>query len=161
MNEEKKRFKYENNLKYRERVNKKIRRRTDKQYDKKLKKLQFEEKSLSEARLKVIKKLQEARWEPLYKKNIIVNRTEGKIRINGTDYLFENIGNTRLITNISNSTVTSGRVKTKFKPSIGGALAGGTALQVRQQAGSFLVKKRQEIREEQPQLLIVPMWELK
>ena len=61
MNEEKKRFKYENNLKYRERVNKKIRRRTDKQYDKKLKKLQFEEKSLSEARLKVIKKLQEAR----------------------------------------------------------------------------------------------------
>jgi len=63
MNEEKKRFKYENNLKYRERVNKKIRRRTDKQYDKKLKKLQFEEKSLSEARLKVIKKLQEARWE--------------------------------------------------------------------------------------------------
>lgn len=55
MNEEKKRFKYENNLKYRERVNKKIRRRTDKQYDKKLKKLQFEEKSLSEARLKVIK----------------------------------------------------------------------------------------------------------
>ena len=160
MNEEKKRFKYENNLKYRERVNKKIRRRTDKQYDKKLKKLQFEEKSLSEARLKVIKKLQEARWEPLYKKNIIVNRTEGKIRINGTDYLFENIGNTRLITNISNSTVTSGRVKTKFKPSIGGALAGGS-LQVRQQAVSFLVKKRQEIREEQPQLLIVPMWELK
>ena len=126
MNEEKKRFKYENNLKYRERVNKKIRRRTDKQYDKKLKKLQFEEKSLSEARLKVIKKLQEARWKPLYKKNIIVNRTEGKIRINGTDYLFENIGNTRLITNISNSTVTSGRVKTKFKPSIGGALAGGS-----------------------------------
>ena len=126
MNEEKKRFKYENNLKYRERVNKKIRRRTDKQYDKKLKKLQFEEKSLSEARLKVIKKLQEARWKPLYKKNIIVNRTEGKIRINGTDYLFENIGNTRLIANISNSTVTSGRVKTKFKPSIGGALAGGS-----------------------------------
>ncbi len=41
MNEEKKRFKYENNLKYRERVNKKIRRRTDKQYDKKLKKLEF------------------------------------------------------------------------------------------------------------------------
>ena len=66
MNEEKKRFKYENNLKYRERVNKKIRRRTDKQYDKKLKKLQFEEKSLSEARLKVIKKIQEARWKPLY-----------------------------------------------------------------------------------------------
>lgn len=60
MNEEKKRFKYENNLKYRERVNKKIRRRTDKQNDKKLKKLQFEEKSLSEVRLKVIKKLQEA-----------------------------------------------------------------------------------------------------
>ena len=56
MNEEKKRFKYENNLKYRERVNKKIRRRTDKQYDKKLKKLQFEEKSLSEARIKAKKK---------------------------------------------------------------------------------------------------------
>ena len=51
MNEEKKRFKYENNLKYRERVNKKIRRRTDKQYDKKLKKLQFEEKSLSDCLL--------------------------------------------------------------------------------------------------------------
>lgn len=163
MNEEKKRFKYENNLKYRERVNKKIRRRTDKQYDKKLKKLQFEEKSLSEARLKVIKKLQEARWKPLYKKNIIVNRTEGKIRINGTDYLFENIGNTRLITNISNSTVHQDVLRRNLSHRLAGRLQAVrcTALQVRRQAVSFLVKKRQEIREEQPQLLIVPMWELK
>lgn len=126
MNKEKKRFKYENNLKYRERVDKKIRRRTDKQYDKKIKKLQFEEKSLSDARIKVIKRMQEARWKPLFKNRLVANYVEGKVRVNGTDYLFENIGRTKLITSISNSTVTSGRVKTKFKPSIGGALAGGS-----------------------------------
>ena len=88
-NEEKELFKFVNDPKYREKVINKIHKDMDREYDRRVKNVEAEKKKLYKARTNEVIRITNSRWESFAGGKLEVNRTEGKIRINGTECFFQ------------------------------------------------------------------------
>ena len=96
VNEEKELFKFVNNPKYRAKVIDRIHKERDREHEKKVKTVEKELDKLIKVRTDEIKKIANARWEKVAGGGLEINRTEGKVRINGSEHLFSNIQGSEL-----------------------------------------------------------------
>lgn len=126
-NEEKELFKFVNNPKYREKVIARIHKEKDYEYNRLIKQLKSERDKLDKRRVNEISRISNARWEKYFDGKLLVNRTEGKIRINNAENLFTSILGAEL--NVMNGcrVVTTDNLRSKSKKhgSLGGAVVGG------------------------------------
>lgn len=126
-NEEKELFKFVNDPRYREKVIARIHKEKDNEYNRRIKQIESERDKLSKSRINEITRISNARWEKNFGGKLLVNRTEGKIRINNTENLFSSIQGAEL--NMMNGcrVVTTENTKSKAKKhgSLGGAVVGG------------------------------------
>lgn len=126
-NEEKELFKFVNDPRYREKVIARIHKEKDNEYNKRIKQIESERDKLSKSRINEITRISNARWEKYFGGKLLVNRTEGKIRINNTENPFSSIQGAEL--NMMNGcrVVTTENTKSKAKKhgSLGGAVVGG------------------------------------
>lgn len=114
--------------KYIKKVEIKIHKEKDKEYNNKIKNAQNKLKSLEKSKQSEINRIINSRWNSI-NKNFSYNMTEGKININGQIYSFSDIKGAEINTsegvrNITNTTGTN-NAKSKKHISIGGAIAGG------------------------------------
>lgn len=126
-NEEKELFKFVNNPKYREKVIARIHKEKDNEYNRRIRQVESERDKLAKSRVNEISKISNARWEKYFGGKLLVNRTEGKIRINNAENLFSSIQGAEL--NMTNGcrVVTTNNSKSKSikHGSLGGAVVGG------------------------------------
>lgn len=126
-NEEKELFKFVNDPRYREKVIARIHKEKDNEYNRRIKQIESERDRLSKNRINEITRISNARWEKYFGGKLLVNRTEGKIRINNAENLFSSIQGAEL--NMMNGcrVVTTENTKSKSKKhgSLGGAVVGG------------------------------------
>lgn len=129
-NEEKELFKFVNDPKYREKVINKIHKDMDREYDRRVKNVEAEKKKLCKARTNEVIRITNSRWESFAGGKLEVNRTEGKIRINGTECLFSSIKGAELnmMSGVRVVTTEQSKSKSKKHASLGGAVAGGLIL---------------------------------
>ena len=125
-NEERELEKFVNDPRYREKVMERVRRDADRDREKQIKELESECTKLSKIRTNEIKKITKSRWEKAVGGNLVINRTEGKIKINDTECLFSSIKGAKLHMESAHRTVTTGKINSKEKnhASLGGAAAG-------------------------------------
>ena len=126
-NEEKELYKFVNNPQYREKVIAKIHKNDDNEYNKRIKQLEHDRDALSKSRVNEINRVANSRWDKIAGGKLMVNRTEGRIRINGATALFSSIQGAEINMMAGGRIVTTENVKTKSKKhaSLGGAVAGG------------------------------------
>lgn len=124
-NEEKELYKFVNNPKYREKIITKIHNDADYEYEKNVKRIESERNKLSKARTNEISRIANSRWVDICGRKLQVNRTEGKIRINGSQCLFSSIRGAELNVLYGCRVVTTETGKSKKHASLGGAIAGG------------------------------------
>lgn len=123
-----------NQEKFRKYINKvetKIHKDRDKQYDNNVKNAQSKLKILQDGKKNEINRIARSRWK-LIGDNFSYNMTEGKININGQLYIFSDIKGAEIKTNdgfrtITNTTGTYNQ-KARKNASLGGAVAGGLIL---------------------------------
>lgn len=123
-----------NQEKFRKYINKvetKIHKDRDKQYDSNVKNAQNKLKNLQDGKKNEINRIARSRWK-LIGDNFSYNMTEGKININGQLYIFSDIKGAEIKTNdgfrtITNTTGTYNQ-KARKNASLGGAVAGGLIL---------------------------------
>lgn len=127
-NEEKELFKFVNDSKYREKVTVRVHKEQDIQYNKRIKNIESERDKLSKSRTQEITKIVNSRWEKVAGGKILVNRTEGKVKINQTETLFSSIQGAELNMMSGCRVVTTEQAKSKKHASLGGAVAGGLIL---------------------------------
>ena len=110
---------------YRNRTLYKLRLEMDKNYNAGCNKLIKEKDALIRQRDNEIQAIKNARW--VKTGEIYINKTEGKVRINGKDYLFSSIRGAEINVLYGAKTITTNNEKTKSKKhvSAGGALIGG------------------------------------
>lgn len=127
VNEEKELFKFINDPNYRGKIIEKIHRAEDKAYDKRIKTIKIEKDKLNKNRTNEITRISNSRWKKYANGKLQVNRTEGKIRINGVDNIFSSIQGAELNMMSGCRVLTTENTQTKSKKhaSIGGAVAGG------------------------------------
>ena len=125
-NEERELEKFVNDPRYREKVMERVRRDADRDREKQIKELESECTKLSKIRTNEIKKITKSRWEKAVGGNLVINRTEGKIKINDTECLFSSIKGAKLHMESAHRIVTTGKINSKEKnhASLGGAAAG-------------------------------------
>ena len=130
VNDEKELFKFLNDPKYREKVINRIHKDEDKEYDRRIRAIESEEEKLVKSRSAEISRIADGRWVKYAGGKFMVNRTEGKIRINNTDYLFSSIQGAEMTMMAGCRVVTTEQTKSKGKKhaSLGGAVAGGLIL---------------------------------
>ena len=164
-NEERELEKFVNDPRYREKVMERVRRDADRDREKQIKELESECTKLSKIRTNEIKKITKSRWEKAVGGNLVINRTEGKIKINDTECLFSSIKGAKLHMESAHRTVTTGKINSKEKnhASLGGAAAGAFVGGVPGAiiGGRFLEKQRQKQLDQQLQIrfLHVHIWE--
>lgn len=126
VNEEKELFKFVNNPKYRAKVIDRIHKERDREHEKKVKTVEKELDKLIKVRTDEIKKIANARWEKVAGGGLEINRTEGKVRINGSEHLFSNIQGSELnmLSGFRVVTKEQSHSKSKKHASLKGALAG-------------------------------------
>ena len=95
-NEERELEKFVTDPRYREKVMERVRRDADRDREKQIKELESECTKLSKIRTNEIKKITKSRWEKAVGGNLVINRTEGKIKINDTECLFSSIKGAKL-----------------------------------------------------------------
>lgn len=126
-NEEKELFKFVNNPKYRDKVIARIHKEKDNEYNRRIKQVESERDKLAKSRVNEITRISNARWEKYFCGKLLVNRTEGKIRINNAENLFSSIQGAEL--NMMNGcrvvTTDNSKSKSKKHGSLGGAIIGG------------------------------------
>ena len=116
--------KFTTNPKYRAKVIEKIHRDRDREYENRKKKLNDDISRLNKAERTEIQRISSSRWEKVTN-DFLVNRTEGKVNINGREALFSSIKGAEINMIPGYRTVTTGQAKTKKKASLGGAIVGG------------------------------------
>ncbi|MCR5793119.1 MAG: hypothetical protein K6G65_08115 [Lachnospiraceae bacterium] len=126
-NDKKELFKFVNNPKYRDKVIARIHKEADSAYSKKIRVIEGEKDKLSRSRTSEISRIASARWEKLSGGKVMVNRTEGKVKINNVENLFSSIQGAEINMISGARVVTTENTKTKSKKhaSLGGAVVGG------------------------------------
>lgn len=114
--------------KYLEKVNNKVHKEQDKQYNTKVENAQNKLKHLQNSREREIQRIANSRWQSIGDKSFSFNMTEGKIIVNGTTYLFSDIKGAEIVKQDSFRTITNttetGKSKSKKHASLGGGLLG-------------------------------------
>lgn len=128
LKEEKEKIRFENDPKYREKVIAKVHKEQDALYNKRIKQAENERDSLVVARTQEINRIVNDRWENIANGKLMVNRTEGKIRISNSESLFSSIRGASVNMQPGVRVVTTEQSKSKKHTSIGGALVGGALL---------------------------------
>lgn len=116
--------------KYIEKVRKKIHKDRDKEYNNNVKNAQNKLNKLEQARINEINRIKTNRWRSIVN-GFSYNMTEGKININGQNYIFSDIKGAEVtikegFRTVTNTTGTN-NVKSKKHASLGGAVVGGLA----------------------------------
>jgi hypothetical protein len=128
-NEEKELYKFVNDPKYRNKVIYKVHNDMDKAYNQRISTVKYECDKLMALRINEINRIAYSRWENFVDGKLLVNRVEGKIRINGYEWLFSSIKGASLNMISGCSVITTEQCKlesrTKKYGSLGGAVAGG------------------------------------
>lgn len=118
--------------KYLTKVEKKIHKDRDKEYNRKVIEAENQLQQLQDSREAEIERITNERWESIGDNDFSYNMTEGKIIINDTTYLFSDIKGAEIIKEDSTRIVTNTTQKNKGNSrkhaSLGGALAGGLIL---------------------------------
>ena len=129
-NGEKELNKFLNNPSYREKVINRIHKDMDREYHKRIKTIEAEKEKLVKSRNNEINKIANSRWEKYAGGKLMINRTEGKIKINNADYLFSSIQGAEINMMAGCRVVTTEQSNSKGKKhaSLGGAVAGGLVL---------------------------------
>lgn len=122
LKEEKEKIKFENDPKYREKVIAKVHKEQDALYNKRIKQAENERDSLVVARTQEINRIVNDRWENIANGKLMVNRTEGKIRISNSESLFSSIRGASVNMQPGVRVVTTEQSKSKKHTSIGGAI---------------------------------------
>ena len=128
LKEEKEKIRFENDPKYREKVIAKVHKEQDALYNKRIKQAENERDSLVVARTQEINRIVNDRWENIANGKLMVNRTEGKIRISNSESLFSSIRGASVNMQPGVRVVTTEQSKSKKHTSIGGAIVGGALL---------------------------------
>lgn len=114
--------------KYLEKVNDKVHKEQDKEYNSNVKNAQKRLNQLQNNRTKEIQKIENNRWQSIGGKSFLYNMTEGKIIVNNSTYLFSDIKSAEIIKQESYRTVVNttetGNSKSKKHVSIGGGILG-------------------------------------
>lgn len=114
--------------KYLEKVNNKVHKEQDKEYNTKVKIAEKKVKKLQDNRIKEIQRIENNRWQSIGNKSFLYNMTEGKIIVNGTTYLFSDIKAAEIVKQDSFrtviNTVETNKSKSKKHVSIGGGILG-------------------------------------
>jgi len=122
---EKELYRFVNEPKYRDKVIASIHKEQDKCYEKKIKMLRKEKERLVFSRIQEIDRVKQLRWENIAGGKLLVNRTEGKVKINQTDILFSDIQGAEIKTESGCRIITQEVSKSKKHASVGGAIVGG------------------------------------
>lgn len=114
--------------KYLVKVENKVHKDQDREYNKKVKDAQNKLQQLQNSREKEIQRITSERWESIGNNALSFNMTEGKIIVNGSTYLFSDIKGAEIVKKdssrvVTNTTETS-KGKSKKHASIGGGLLG-------------------------------------
>lgn len=114
--------------KYLEKINNKVHKEQDKEYNSKIKNAQNKLKQLQNSREREIQRIANSRWQSIGDKSFSFNMTEGKIIVNGSTYLFSDIKGAEIVKQDSFRTITNttetGKSKSKKHASLGGGLLG-------------------------------------
>lgn len=118
-------------IKYLEKVDKKIHKDRDRDYNNKVKQAQNKLSQLEKAKQNEINRIVQSRWRSIGN-SFSYNLTEGIVSINGTSYYFTDIKGAEVTRNegfrtVTNTTGTNNQ-KSKKHASLGGAVAGGLIL---------------------------------
>lgn len=129
VDENKELVKFLNNPKYRKKVIDRIHKDEDKAYDKRIKEIEGQKNKQIKERNTELARIEKSRWQDIGG-HVLVNRTEGKVRINNSEVLFSSIKGAELNVVYGSRIVTTSNEKTKKKKhaSLGGAVAGGLIL---------------------------------
>lgn len=123
MNESRELFKFVNDPVYRQKAIEKHHKACDKNYQNNIQKVQSEINKLEKQKQKTIRVNEDRRWEK-FCNSFWVNETEGKIKVNGCDYLFSSIYGAEINISEGVKIVTEENGKSKKHASIGGAALG-------------------------------------
>lgn len=114
--------------KYLEKVNNKVHKEQDKEYNTEVRNAQNKLKQLQSSREREIQRIANSRWQSIGDKSFSYNMTEGKIIVNGSTYLFSDIKGAEIVKQDSFRTITNttetGKSKSKKHASLGGGLLG-------------------------------------
>lgn len=123
MNESRELFKFVNDPIYRQKAIEKYHKACDKNYQNGIQKVQSEINKLEKQRQKTIQSNEDRRWEK-FCDSFWVNEREGKIKVNGTDFLFSSIHGAEINISEGVKIITEENGKSKKHASIGGAALG-------------------------------------
>ncbi len=123
--EEIEKIKFEYDPIFRDKVITGVHKDQDNKYFKNVKNAAMKVKFSENARQNEIQKLANERWKSVGNKNLKYNLTEGKIRINQTEHLFNEIKGAEINKTDSYRVVTTGTGKSKKHVSLGKAVLGG------------------------------------
>ncbi len=128
MNPEKELTKFVNDSKYRDKVIANLHKNMDRAYEDRIKAIRRQGEQLCQARVNEIQRIARSRWQVYASGNLLVNQTEGKIKVNGSDFYFTSIKGAEINQLDGYRTVTTEKGKTKKHGSLGGAVVGGVLL---------------------------------
>lgn len=123
--EEKALYRFVNEPAYREKVIASVHKEQDSQYEKRIKLLRSEKDKLISKRKKEIERIAKARWESVAGDKLLVNVTEGKVKINQGEFTFSDIKGAEPNVQFVNRVVTEEKGKSKKHASVGGGVVGG------------------------------------
>lgn len=128
LNKSKKQLKFENDPNYREKLIANVEKQRDSAYCVKISQTKRNINSLTEEKNNEINRIQSSRWETFADGNLMVNRTEGKIKVNKQEVLFSDIQGANINVISGSRVVTTQNSKSKKHASLGGAIVGGVLL---------------------------------
>ncbi len=110
---------------YRQEVITRVHKERDRDYERRIRTLRSDREGLISDRSKMISRINNERWEQLFKGKLCVNKTEGKIKINNAIVSYSDIRGAELNIQMMYRVVTEDTSKTKKNASLGGAVLGG------------------------------------
>ena len=122
---EKELARFVNDPRYRNKVLAKIHKQDDAGYQKRINAAQVEINRLNVNRTQEIARLTDLRWQKYANGGLMVNQTEGKIKVNGTDFLFSSIRGAEMNALYSCRVESTTTGSSKRRGSLGGAVVGG------------------------------------